>query len=78
MNLLVSREDSFWSVKGEAVDAQVFGSIKWGPNSVINGKGAMKYRKEILAAVEEYRNATKTPNVKAEQSTTIAEAPPTE
>lgn len=51
----VSREDKVWIVTGEGIDAMVHGSIKYGPNGAINGKGAKKYRKEILIAVEEFR-----------------------
>lgn len=53
--LNVSREDKVWIVTGEGIDAMVHGSIKYGPNGAINGKGAKKYRKEILIAVEEFR-----------------------
>lgn len=59
MDLQVERVENGWFVTGKDIKVTVFGSVKWGPNGSIIGKGSMKYRKEILEAVRLFRDQTK-------------------
>lgn len=61
MELKVERSlaNNWWLVQGDGVNAVVFGSVKYGPNGAIRGKGALKYHKEVIAAVEKFREDLK-------------------
>lgn len=59
MDLQVERVENGWLVTGKDIKATVFGSVNWGPNGNVIGKGSIKFRKEILEAVKLFRYPNK-------------------